>query len=115
MQVLQGVLSPEELAAVRGALAEAAFEDGKLTAGDAIKKSSTPTPDERARLDAYAKAEAVANGHRVREPLCALGDESIIDGDETYAALAHPIDPPEAAKEARAVIELLKKTCGATH
>lgn len=80
---------------------------------DAIKAPAHPTADERARLDAYAHAETTAASHRVREPLCTLGDDAIFDGDETYAALAHPIDPPEAMREARAVVELVKRTCGA--
>lgn len=70
--------------------------------------------DEKARLAEFHRAEAAAETRRVREPLCSVGDLSIFDGDETYAQLGLRIDPPEAAREAHAIVDLVKQTCGAS-
>ena len=69
------------------------------------------TADERTRLDAFAKAEVQVQRKAIRLPMCALGDQSVFDGDETYQGLKQPIDPPEALKEANAVVELVRKHC----
>jgi hypothetical protein len=79
---------------------------------DAIHPAKA-TPEEHARLDAYQKAATQVERKAIKEPMCALDTQSIFDGDETYAGLKQPVDPPEALKEARAVVELVKQHCGA--
>ncbi len=84
----------------------------RIDAIHVAKGSYTPAnADERARVDAFQKAERAAQRMAVHEPMCALGDQSLFDGEETYAGMKHDIDPPEALKQAHAVVELVKKSC----
>ena len=84
---------------------------------DAIHQSKgrplPATPDERKRLSAFEKEEAQLRARAVKTPMCTLGDESVFDGDETYALLKMKIDPPSAGAEAFKALEALKKLCGA--
>lgn len=83
---------------------------------DAIHTSKGhPLPanaDERTRLASYEKEEAKLRARLVKLPRCTLGDSSLFDGDETYAQLRLDVDPPEAMKEAHAVVETVKQQCG---
>ncbi len=68
--------------------------------------------DETARLAGYEKEAAKISARMVKVPRCSLGDSSLFDGDETYAQLRLEVDPPEAMKEAHAVVDLVKQQCG---
>jgi hypothetical protein len=93
---------------------KAAHDRYKIDAIKVAKGTYLPAnADERTRLAAFTRAESAATARRVHEPMCSVGDISIFDGDETYAPLRLEIDPPEAAKEAFAIVDLVKKHCGA--
>jgi len=69
------------------------------------------TADERTRLAAYRQVEALAASKQVALPTCGLGELSVFAGPQTYAALAHAVDPPHAMTEARTIAELIKQRC----
>jgi len=73
-----------------------------------------PTTEEKTRLGAYTKGEAELKSKLVRLPLCSIGESSLFDGDDTYAQLKLKIDPPEPMQQAKDIVELVKKQCGAS-
>jgi len=80
---------------------------------DAIK-STKPTIEEKSRLATYTKGETDLRKQLVKLPICNLGDASLFDGDDTYAQLKLKVDPPEAMQQAKDIVELVKKQCGAS-
>lgn len=75
-------------------------------------KLQPKTADERRRVAAFLAAEHAALARQIATPLCSPGDASLFD-DGAYAQLGMKLDPPEAVAEARRVVELVKKECGA--
>ncbi|HEV7554581.1 MAG TPA: hypothetical protein VGO00_03940 [Kofleriaceae bacterium] len=81
---------------------------------DAIKATTKPTIEEKSRLATYTKGETELRKQLVKVPICNLGDASLFDGDDTYAQLKLKVDPPEAMQQAKDIVELVKKQCGAS-
>jgi len=80
---------------------------------DAIK-TTKPTIEEKSRLATYTKSETDLRKQLVKLPICNLGDASLFDGDDTYSQLKLKIDPPEPMQQAKDIVELVKKQCGAS-
>jgi hypothetical protein len=72
------------------------------------------TDDESDRLAAYEAARAPLEARLVKLPRCTFGASSLFDGPDTYAQLSLSVDPEQAMTEAYAVVELVKKQCGAS-
>ena len=70
-----------------------------------------PTPGRQA--EAFARDLAAAQSQHVHLPLCALGESSLFDGDETYSPLKIPLDPPKAGQECKSIVAIVKAQCGA--
>jgi hypothetical protein len=78
------------------------------------KGEPLPTTDEqRQRVDAYRAEAAAVEARLVKLPRCTFGTWSLFDGPDTYAQLSLTVDPEKAMTEAFAVVELVKKRCGA--
>ena len=79
---------------------------------DAIKGHPAPTTaDERTRFGAYDKEAAALTARQIKLPTCTLGDSSLFDSDANFSQLRLEVDPPEAMKEAHAVVDTLKRLC----
>ncbi len=75
------------------------------------QRYGSPAPGPQA--EAFARDLAAAQSQHVHVPLCALGDSSLFDGDDTYALLKLPLDPPSAGQECKSIAALVKAQCGA--
>ena len=103
-------------------IADAKANNDKVTADiEKLRKQykleamhAKPTTEEKTRLAAFTKGEAELKNKLVKVPLCSLGDSSVFDGDDTYAQLKLKVDPPEAMQQAKDIVELVKKQCGAS-
>lgn len=75
----------------------------------ALRKQPAGDKATQARI---AKAIGQATARRVKLPRCTLGESSLFD-DDAYQQLALELDPPSAITEAKQIVELVKKACGA--